>query len=206
MLTNIRHSLLFDFCIVTIRVGSRYGGSGGGSFDDAKDLELSSTSTCTGIEVFWRSEPRHHLVWNENYHTLIGIRFLYRNSNSSVGTVYHGYYGYPQDAKPSLSNDTFLLSDDEQISKVTLYARQINGNLIGLSNNKYYLCVVGIQFYTTIGRTSLLYGRKDGEIFSESYEGFVFGYATGRSGGFIDMLQFVWYKDGKSIEVVHHVY
>lgn len=131
---------------------------------------------------------------------------MYRNFKPSVGTIYHGYYGYPQDAKPSLSNDTFLLSDNEQINKVTLYVGSINGDLIGLWN-KSYRCVVGIQFYTTIGRTSLLYGRKDGEKFGESYEDFVFGYATGTSGGFIDMLQFVWYKDdGKSIEAVHHVH
>ena len=139
-------------------------------------------STCIGVEVFWKSQ-------------LVAIRFLYRNYNSSIANLYHGY---PDSNDSSLLNDTFLLSDDERINKVTLYVG------IGTAENIYKVIdtpirhVLGIQFYTTIGRLSPLYGAKEGEEFNEFYKGFILGYATGRSGVIIDMLQFVWYKQGKT--------
>jgi hypothetical protein len=146
---------------------------------------------CIGVEVFWRSH-------------LFAIRFIYEPDNSSIPKIYHGHHGNLNNVNPPLSNETFLLSNEERINKVTLYAGTGGGtgNRVWVTGNPTIRYIMGIQFHTTTGRTSPLYGTEGEEKFTESYEGFTLGYAKGRSGLLIDMLQFVWYNQGESIEVL----
>jgi hypothetical protein len=85
------------------------------------------------------------------------------------------------------------MSAVERIDKITWYvgtrSLRRGGNLTRF--------VSGIQFHTTAGRISQLYGSNKGDMYTESYEGFTLGYAKGRSGLLVDMLQFVWYNQGK---------
>ncbi len=179
-------------CIVTIRYGSAHGGSGGGSFDDEIDLKLSPMKPCIGVEVFWRSH-------------LFAIRFIYEQDDSSLSKVYYGHHGNLRNAK-DLSNETFLLTNEERISKVTLYAGTETRGIVWKVGNRIIRYILGIQFHTTTGRTTRLYGVNDGEKFIDSFDGFTLGYAKAKSGLLVDMLQFVWYNYGKSFEIVYHIH
>ncbi|CAF2973894.1 unnamed protein product [Rotaria sp. Silwood2] len=53
--------------------------------------------------------------------------------------------------------------------------------------------ITGIQFHTTKGRSSPWYGRQQGTTtYIEQYTGYTVRYVSGRSGDFIDQLQFHW--------------
>lgn len=55
--------------------------------------------------------------------------------------------------------------------------------------------VVGLRFYTNRGKTSRLFGSADGHEKNESFKGYHLGYVRGRAQGYIDALQFIWYKE-----------
>ena len=143
---------------------------------------------CVGIEVFW--EPY-----------LSAIRFIYEWNDTSSQVVYHGYGDRPPKIGHSLFGDKFLLSMDERINKVTLYVGtgiETGGYTITVGS-EIISYITGIQFHTTNERTTRLYGIKEENEFTESFEGYILGYVKGRSGLVIDELQFVWYKQRKLI-------
>ena len=86
-----------------------------------------------------------------------------------------------------------MLRDGEKINKVTFYT----GTRTRSYKNKLIRFVLGIQFETTTGRVSPLYGSNDGDEQSEAFVGYTFGYAKGTSGTLIDQLQIVWIKEGE---------
>jgi hypothetical protein len=145
---------------------------------------------CIGVEVFWKSH-------------LFALRFIYEQNEHSISKIYHGHYKNEGIPNPPLFNETFLLSNEERINKVTLYAGTGTGPYLWKAGGKLVHYILGIQFHTTTGRTSAFYGSKKGEKFTESYDGFTLGYVKGKSGLLVDMLQFIWYNQGKSIEAVH---
>jgi hypothetical protein len=138
-------------------------------------------TSCIGVELFWSS------------YLLLAVRFIYTEDNMSVPKVYHGVNGEPSKFSSTLLNEIFLMSAVERIDKITWY---VGTRSLRLSGNIPRF-VSGIQFHTTAGRTSQLYGSNKGDMYTESYEGFTLGYAKGRSGLLVDMLQFVWYNQGK---------
>jgi hypothetical protein len=173
------------FCIALVRHGSSHGGSGGRPFSDAVDLKLKPMTSCIGVEVIW------------NRDTLFVIRFIYEEEdNMSIGKVYHGgdsglsnlIHTY------SLLNETFMMNNTwERIDQVTWYV----GTTGWVTGDKFVRFVLGIQFRTNARRTSPLYGSSEGDMYTESYEGFTLGYAMGKSGLLVDSLEFVWYNQGK---------
>lgn len=176
-----------------IRYGSSYGNfKGGGSFNDANDLKLPVLTYCVGIEVFWRP-------------FLAAIRFIYDWDDICYQKIYHGNGDDPIERDPSVSSEKFFLSKDERINKVTLYVGtgETEDLYVFTFGGKTIRYVMGIQFHTTSGRTTRLYGVKGDEEFTDSYEGFTLGYVKGRSGLVIDSFQFVWYSEGKSKQTVH---
>jgi hypothetical protein len=154
----------------------------GQSFDDANDLKLSYADRCIGVKLDWVNKY------------LVSIQFFYSNNRSSA--VYHAQSNYQIDRLPRFSNN-FTLDPNEEINKVVFYERPYriytNGSL---SDFQMKDVIVGIQFRTTKGRKSDLFGSDDGKFTSESFAGYTFRCAKGRQYGSkgIEMLQLVWFK------------
>ena len=109
--------------------------------------------------------------------SLTSVRFLYSNNQSSHLVI-------PEER---LFSNTFMLKSNERINKINLYT---NNNTI-----------VGIQFCTTDGRKSSVFGSTDGHFLTESFENYTFSYATGKQhNNQIVMLQFHWMKRTSSKE------
>lgn len=54
--------------------------------------------------------------------------------------------------------------------------------------------ITGIEFISTSGVVSPSYDGRLGDTFSEEFDGYTLGYVTGRSGQYIEQLQFFWYR------------
>jgi hypothetical protein len=79
-----------------------------------------------------------------------------------------------------------MLTSNEEINKINLYQNSHESNF----------SIVGIQFRTTNGRKSDVFGSNDGHFLTESFEDYTFGYAKGKEqyDKGIEMLQFIWIK------------
>jgi hypothetical protein len=143
------------------------------SFNDAKDLGLSYTDRCIGVDLQWSNI------------SIISIQFLYSNNRRSSNRSF---------LIPSRFSNTFMLTSNEEINKINLYQ-----NSYEMKSN-----IVGIQFRTTMGRKSAVFGSTDGHFLTESFEHYTFGYAKGRqqNGKGIEMLQFVWIKQTSAKEQI----
>ena len=166
--------LLFLEIVYVQKEGQVYGDGSlvqNGSFNDAKDLELSYNDRCIAVELQWSNS------------TLLSIRFTYSNNRSSIVSIAQQE---EQSVLSSRFSDTFNLNSNEEISQISLYQKpdQMNFNIIG------------IRFSTTSGRTSGVFGSNDGHLQSESFENCTFAYARGnqQTGKGIEMLQFFWLK------------
>jgi hypothetical protein len=146
-----------------------YGGNGGTTFNDYIDIPLKFVNRCTSIKLYWYTAG------------LSMIQFVYSTNLSSSN---HGYSG-------GETNATFYLQSNEEINQINVFTGAFS--LIPTFCNS--TCVIGIQFSTTLGQTTKVYGTSDGQMNTEpSQQGYTLGYVRGRSGALIDMLQFVWYK------------
>jgi len=169
------------------RIGSVYGSPrGGSSFDDSIELKLPTETCCVGVEVFW-----------ERY--LEAIRFIYDKTDEFYPKIYHGN----GNCRPNnVFNAKFMLVDGENFQSVTLYVGKATddkykGGII--VDGEYTSFITGIQFQTTNGRITPLYGMKDEKKCTDSFYGYVLGYVRGRSGLAIDEFQFIWYKQNETI-------
>jgi hypothetical protein len=138
------------------------------SFNDAKDLELSYIDRCIGVELQWTRI------------SLISIRFIYSNNrSSSLSTAQSKNLS---DVLSPRFSSTFILTSNEEINKINLYSTNFT--------------IIGIQFRTTHGRKSSVFGSNDGHFLTESFENYTFSYAKGRQQNpkGIEMLQFIWIK------------
>ena len=154
-------------------VGSSHGGEGGQPFNDQTDLKLPVMTSCLGVDVLWYPDY------------LFNARFIYRERNSSISTVYHEK---SDTSSGPLTHESFMMQDGEKINRVTWYAGTHRWSV----DHALIRFVIGIQFHTTAGRTSRLYGSSDGDEHTESYDGFILGHAAGRSGPVIHQLQLTW--------------
>lgn len=122
------------------------------------------------------------LQWTNT--SLVSIRFLYSNDRSSnISTN--------KSNDKSIVSSTFMLTSNEEINKINLY--------------EMYSSIVGIQFGTTNGRKSDVFGSNDGHFLTESFEYYTFSYAKGiqQIDRGIEMLQFVWIKQILGKEYIH---
>lgn len=169
-----------------IRYGLKYGNRAGGStFDDLNDLKLPTLTICVGVEAFWK-----------NY--LVTIRFIYDKNDKSYPKIYHGNEDNTPCDDDGFSSNKFMLLDDEYFESVIIHVGQgeDTGGYITVCD-EYISFVTGIEFRTTKGRRTCLYGLKDRYEYKESFDGYVLGYVTGRSGLVIDELGFVWYNQSE---------
>jgi len=166
-----------------VRRGSIYGNlSGGSPFNDSTDLKLPAMTCCIGVEVFW-------------HQFLSCVRFIYDRNDELYPKIYHGNADDKPDHTECFLSDRFMLSNEEKFNGVTLYIGQgahVGGYLTFAGQS--ITIVTGIQFHTTEGRTTRLYGAKDEGEYTESFEGYVLGYVRGRCGLAIDEFQFIWHK------------
>jgi hypothetical protein len=110
------------------------------------------------------------------------------------------HHGQPMHRNPPLSNEKFRMNNGERINKVTWYV----GKHLWQVGNELIPFVLGIQFHTTSGRKSQLYGSSQGEEYTESHRGFTRGYARGISATVLDELQIVWKNHGMYTETIDH--
>jgi hypothetical protein len=142
------------------------------SLNDGKDLELTYADRCIGIELRWTSN------------SLISIRFLYSNNRSSSVSIAQS------NNVSSISSEflsSFMLTSNEEINKINFYQNPSETNFN----------IVGIQFRTTKGRKSDVFGSNDGHFLTESFEFYTFGYVK-----LAEMLQFVWIKKALAKEPI----
>ena len=149
-------------------MGPAYGGMGGSIFNDHADRRLTSSDQCTGAVLHWSDD------------VLVFVRFLY--SGNSNGTDYGSAARHKY--------EKFQLRSNEQISTINLFIGEHQW-----AEDQTNLTIVGIQFLTTFGNKTQVYGSSVGRMVTEpNRNGYTFGYATGRASALVDRLQFVWYK------------
>jgi hypothetical protein len=93
-------------------------------------------------------------------------------------------------------NDTYqrlFLDKDEQIDKIEVKIDYVQLYQNGIPSLRTRL-IMGIRFFTTKGRKSQSIDNIPGERYIEQFDGYILGYVTGKSGRYIDQLQFYWYK------------
>lgn len=89
-------------------------------------------------------------------------------------------YQAPRRGGSGGTDHRFQLNPDEKIVKITGRA----GSLID-----------ALQFTTNTGRTSPFCGGNGGTEFTEQHPGYVLWYISGRSGRFVDQIQFHWVRE-----------
>ncbi|CAF1103535.1 unnamed protein product [Rotaria sordida] len=179
---NIKQKLFY-----IIKEGLQYGDYSliqNETFNDAKDRELSYSDRCIGVELKWSSNA------------LFSIQFLYSNDRPSSlhTTTTTTTQSKELSILSSQFSSIFMLNSNEEINKINLYQNlhQTNFN------------IVGIQFYTTNGRKTNVFGSNDGHFITESFEYYTFGYARGRQKKEkgVEMLQFIWFKQSSMEEQI----
>ena len=159
----------------------------GQSFDDAEDLTLSYTDRCIGVEVYWVDKY------------LASIRFFYSNGRYSADRP----RSHDQLVGLNRSSNKFTLYPTEEINKVVFYEHAHRTDTNDSSSTFQMKGVmVGVEFRTTTGRKSDLFGSDDGSYTAESFLGYTFRCAKGRRHDVerIETLQLVWFKLGSSTE------
>lgn len=160
----------FFLDILVTWIGQYHGESiGGQGFNDAKEFSLTFNDRITEITGGGTKSEINY------------ISFIYSNGRSALrGTKPGRYDGYKVE-----------LESNEYIDRITVYTgtRKIHNphKLNGTS------LVVGLLFQTNRGNREL-FGSDDGEEKKESFKGYHLGYVRGRAEGYIDAIQFIWYK------------
>ncbi|CAF3416770.1 unnamed protein product [Rotaria sp. Silwood1] len=153
------------------------------TFNDAKDHELFYADRCIGVELKWSSSA------------LFSIQFLYSNNRlSNLRTTTSTTENKELSILSSRLSNNFMLNSNEEINKINLYQNLSQKNFT----------IIGIQFYTTNGRKTNIFGSNDGHFITESFEHYTFGYAKGRQEKEkgIEMLQFIWFKHSSMEEQI----
>ncbi|CAF4599445.1 unnamed protein product [Rotaria sp. Silwood1] len=166
--------------ILLIKTGNFYGNIAGGiEFNDGQDCQLTFNDKIVNITAGWTTD------------TLDYVSFRYSNKRS----MQHGRQTYRY--SPYMSE--FVLNPEESINGVTIYTgtRLIDNPF---APNGTYL-VVGIRFYTNKGRSSELFGSSNGTQMDEAFSNFTIAYVRGQALGYVDGVQFIWYRQISSLNV-----
>jgi hypothetical protein len=89
--------------------------------------------------------------------------------------------------------ERFFLDRNETIYKVQVVTKYLT--LYKNDKPSFNTTLIrALGLFTTKGRSSESIDHADGQHFTEQYEGYTVGYVAGRSGRYIDQLQFYWYR------------
>ena len=145
--------------------------SGGKAFDDAEDFSLTFNDRITAITGGGTKSEISY------------ISFVYSNGRS-----------LKRGDKPTPYEEYQLkLEMNEYIDRITIY--NATRKIVNLYKPNATHLVVGLRFYTNRRRASELFGSANGHETNESFEDYHLGYVRGRAYGYIDALQFIWYKE-----------
>ncbi|CAF3429427.1 unnamed protein product [Rotaria sp. Silwood1] len=172
--------LFLSIDILLIKTGNFYGNIAGGiEFNDGQDCQLTFNDKIVNITAGWTTD------------TLDYVSFRYSNKRS----MQHGRQTYRY--SPYMSE--FVLNPEESINGITIYTgtRLIDNPF---APNGTYL-VVGIRFYTNKGRSSELFGSSNGTQMDEAFSNFTIAYVRGQALGYVDGVQFIWYRQISSLNV-----
>jgi hypothetical protein len=117
------------------------------------------------------------------------FRFLYSSPNEPENIIKAKFQGTRREKD---TEKQFLLAKDEKIYKVQVKVDDV----MLYTNNKpagTTKLIRAIRFFTTKGQSSQSIDHAGGEMFTEQFDGYTLGYVTGRTGSFVDQLQFYWY-------------
>jgi hypothetical protein len=164
-----------------IKAGLKFGGTGGSYFYDSLTKNFTYYHYLSGL-ITSVSEKRNFLG---------SLQLLYSSSQNNHSLVESKIYG--NDGWKPTNTERFILDKDEKIWKVQ--GKLIRRTLFMRDASRVLATLIGqIEFFTTKGRVSSSHNQEDGEIFTEQYDGYTLGYVAGRSGLYIDQLQFFWYR------------
>ena len=101
--------------------------------------------------------------------------------------------------RSSAFTSSFALEPNENINGASIYV-DIRAIPNPFSPNGTYI-VVGLRFYTDQGRASDLFGSSKGIVANETTSTYRLKYIQGRSAGYVDAIQFIWYKPIQSSNI-----
>lgn len=159
-----------------IIAGEKFGDIQGSAFDDSLMNSFTSFHYFRGIIM----QTDDILHW---------IQCFYSSNSSSedfLPGIIHGI------RDPTDLGEPFFLDEDEKIDKVQVKVRNVKlyNNHVVVGNPRL---VVAVRFFTTKGRSSPDISQVTGDNYTEKYSGYTLGYIAGRSGRYINQLQFYWY-------------
>jgi hypothetical protein len=172
----------FPSAVYLVNRGSLHGGDGGSPehmFVDATEANLTYADYCTGAELHWTPETFLH-----------SVAFIYTNNHT---LLHRGRMrGTVQSTRSNIA--TFRVGKNEYINKVVLYKGHRIIDNTWKPEGKTEL-IVGIQFGTTKGNISPLYGTNESSVpILESPPQHYLAHAEGYTVGYVDRLAFIWYK------------
>ena len=161
-----------------IKSGTKFGGTGGGPFDDSS---------------MRNSTPLHYLrgvITGYDRITLAWCQFLYSSPYNSENILESNVHG-TRSASDVI--ERFVLTENERINKVQIV---VDNEILYVNDIQQSVPLIrGIRLFTTEGRQSQLIDHIEGERFTEQFDGHTVRYVTGRKGLYIDQLQFHWVSD-----------
>ena len=151
-----------------------YGNALGGSdFNDAQDANLTFNDQIVSVSAGWTLT------------VLDSVTFVYSNGAS----MQHGAEPY----RSSPYTSELVLNPNEGISGAMIYTGMRSINNPYTPNGSSFL-IVGVRFYTDQGRQSDLFGSSNGTEINENFLNFTLGYVRGQAQGYVDAIQFIWYR------------
>jgi hypothetical protein len=162
-----------------IKAGEKFGGTGGGYFDDSSLYAFTVHHYLSGI------------VTSADNNDFDSCQFLYSSfydNQNRIESIVHGKFGQKME-----STQQFDLNPDENIYKVQVNVIDIVS--VDSDGIRYPSKIIkGLKFFTTNGRSFPPYTFQAEKIFTEQFHGYTLGYVTGKSGLRINQLQFFWYR------------
>ncbi|CAF1599412.1 unnamed protein product [Adineta ricciae] len=159
--------------ILAVKISPVYGSTKGGDvFNDATDCSLTRDDRIVKISAGWTDD------------ILDFVTIFYTQDKSKQ----HGVNVY----RSSAFTSSFALESNENINGASIYV-DMRAIPNPFSPNGTYI-VVGLRFYTDQGRASDLFGSSKGIVANETTSTYRLKYIQGRSAGYVDAIQFIWYK------------
>ena len=160
-----------------VKAGKVFGRTDGVSFDDSKLDGFTCTHYLSGIYSYPAGSDL------ETY------SFRYSSSQANQKPTYSRIPDYEYVFDDSL----FEFGKDDRISKVQ--GQIINKTFVSDNGTSFTIPIItGLQFTSKSGIGNPLYRGPLGENFTEDIAGYTLGYVTGRTGQYIEQLQFYWYR------------